>query len=76
MNADFPMTHHPGIAIGTSDKSPGAVLQISSSDRGLGVPVVDIAMIPSPTEGLCVFDPHQNALCFFDGQSWQRVVTR
>jgi photosystem II stability/assembly factor-like uncharacterized protein/PKD repeat protein len=75
VNANSPSTSHPGIAVGIIDKSPGAVLQISSSDKGLGVPVANIAMIRSPVEGLLVFDPVQKSLCFFDGVSWQRAIT-
>jgi PKD repeat protein len=74
VNANAPSISYPGIAVGTVDKSPGAVLEISASKRGLGVPVVEIATIASPIEGLCVFDPIRGALCFFDGQSWQLVL--
>lgn len=63
------------VAINTSGASPAAsaILDISSSDKGLLIPRLDTSSIASPDTGLLLFQPTDNQFYFYDGASWQSL---
>ena len=61
------------IGIGTSNPEEAAALDISSTTRGFLPPRMtssEMNAIPSPPEGLTVYNTTIKSLCWFDGSSW------
>ncbi|GGD25218.1 discoidin/SUN/FTP domain-containing protein [Hyunsoonleella pacifica] len=74
------------VGIGTTSPDPSSVLHISSSNRGLLPPIVnltgtfDVTTVPSPAEGLMVYSPSSNTaiqsgIYIFNGIQWLRLMT-
>ncbi|MCU0376522.1 MAG: hypothetical protein MUF24_14540, partial [Chitinophagaceae bacterium] len=66
------------IGIGTTTPNAKAVLDVSSTDKGLLIPrmtaVQRLAINPgNPARGLMVFDTDSVAFMFWTGTGWQRV---
>ncbi|MFD2824668.1 hypothetical protein ACFS5M_13380 [Lacinutrix iliipiscaria] len=64
------------VGIGILDPDDSAMLDITSTDKGLLVPRMTTAQkaaISSPADGLMVFDTDQNAFSFFDGSNWRNL---
>ena len=62
------------VGIGTTN--PQAALDIYSTNNGVLLPRMSTAQvnaIPSPLNGLTVYNTTLNTLCFFNGSSWQKV---
>lgn len=61
------------IAFGTNTPHPSAMLDISSTTRGLLIPRMTAAertAIANPAKGLLIFDSTANDLRFFSGSNW------
>ena len=66
------------IAIGIAVPQASALLDLNSTTKGLLLPrmsTTEINAIPSPAEGLTVFNITLHTLCFFDGTIWQKVTS-
>lgn len=66
-----------GLAVGTtSDPVASAVLDIVSTTKGFGLPIMTSAQkeaIGSPRQGLEVFDTDLDGKCLYDGTKWVRL---
>lgn len=66
-----------GLAVGTtSDPVASAVLDIVSTTKGFGLPIMTSAQkeaIASPRQGLEVFDTDLDGKCVYDGTKWFRL---
>ncbi|MFD2914609.1 hypothetical protein [Psychroserpens luteus] len=65
------------VGIGTITPDASAMLDLTSTDKGMLAPrmtSVQRIAIPSPAEGLLVFDTDENVFFFFDGGSWVRLI--
>lgn len=61
------------VGIGTSNPSSSAMLDISSTSKGLLLPRLNmqqIRAIAAPVAGLTVYNTDQNKPCFFNGTEW------
>lgn len=61
------------VGIGTLSPHPSAQLDLSSQNKGVLIPRMTSAqreMIPSPTNGLLVFDVTTTGFWYFDGVQW------
>lgn len=61
------------VGIGTSNPSASAMLDISSTNKGLLLPRLNMQQvknIASPVAGLTVYNTDQNKPCFFNGTEW------
>ncbi len=67
------------IGIGTSTPNPKALVDISSTTKGLLIPSMTSlqrTLIPSPPNGLMVYDTDQNQFYHFDdnGSTWRKLL--
>ncbi|MEO7310872.1 MAG: tail fiber domain-containing protein [Chitinophagaceae bacterium] len=63
------------VGIGTSSPSASAMLEISSSSKGLLLPrVADTSAVSSPAKGLVIYNNANNKLWYYDGSRWQQAV--
>lgn len=65
-----------GVGIGTTDPHDSAALDVSSATQGMLVPRMTTAerqAIPSPANGLLVYDTNANAFFFFNGSVWKQL---
>jgi len=65
-----------GVGIGTTDPHNSAALDVSSVTQGMLVPRMTTAerqAIPSPANGLLVYDTSVNAFFFFNGSVWKQL---
>ena len=74
VNSDPPSTIVNGIAAGVESKAPGAALHVEADSRGLAIPIGSIALVPSPVEGLLIFDIDLRTLCVYDGTAWRSLT--
>jgi len=58
----------------TTKADPSAVLELSSSDRGLLIPRLDPSTITNPATGLLVYNTTLNVLQVYTGSQWVSVV--
>ena len=76
---EYSSTHSiaTGLAVGTtSDPVASAVLDIVSTTKGFGLPIMTSAQkeaIGSPRQGLEVFDTDLDGKCLYDGTKWVRL---
>lgn len=66
------------VGIGTSSPNASAILDISSTTKGITFPRMTSTQsnaISSPTNGLQVFDITTNSIWYFDGSSWINSVS-
>lgn len=64
------------VGIGTTTPNPSAILDVSSTTRGLLAPRLTTAQrnaIASPAKGLLVYDTELNALYHYNGSAWAAV---
>ena len=64
------------VGIGTASPSSSAILDVSSTTKGVLLPrmtTTQINAISSPAEGLTVFNTLLNTLCFYNGVTWRKV---
>ena len=69
------------VAINTTGASPdnSAMLEVSSTTKGFLPPKVNTTQmlsIPSPAEGLIVYNTEVKNICYYDGTSWQQLGTK
>jgi len=65
------------VGIGTTSPHPSALLDLSSSDKGLLVPRLSTAQrtaISAPATGLLVYDTDQNQFYYHNGTSWVQAI--
>jgi hypothetical protein len=66
------------IGIGTSSPNASAILDVSSSAKGILIPRMTTsqrAAITSPATGLIVFDTNTNSFWFFGGGAWINLIS-
>tara|TARA_R100001463_G_scaffold126754_1_gene184575 strand:+ start:8569 stop:10191 length:1623 start_codon:yes stop_codon:yes gene_type:complete len=66
------------VGIGTTSPSANALLDVSSSTKGVLLPrmtTTEVNAISSPENGLTVYNTTLNTLCFYNGTSWQKVTS-
>ncbi|MDN5203266.1 tail fiber domain-containing protein [Fulvivirgaceae bacterium BMA10] len=66
----------PQVGIGTENPNSSAVLDLSSTDKGLLVPRMTSAQrtgISSPATGLLVYDTDDNQFYYYDGSTWSEL---
>lgn len=64
------------VGIGTPSPSSSALLDVSSTTKGVLLPrmtTTQINAISNPAEGLTVFNTLLNTLCFYNGVAWRKV---
>jgi type VI protein secretion system component Hcp len=60
------------IGIGTTNPSANAILDLTSSNKGLMLPRVnDTSSILTPTAGLLIYNQHTNSPNYYNGTSWR-----
>lgn len=65
------------VGIGTTTPHPSAKLEVTATDQGMLVPRLTSAMraaIPSPAQGLLVFDTDTGSFWFFNGTAWINIT--
>lgn len=63
------------IGIGTTTPNASAILEISSSNKGLLLPrLTDTSSVASPAKGLMIYNNTNNKLWYYDGARWQQAV--
>ncbi len=73
----FEATAQQNIGIGTTSPDPSAVLDVTSTGKGLLIPRMDsasIANIIAPAKGLMVFDSVRNAFYYYTGTGWMSMT--
>ncbi|MES2775150.1 MAG: tail fiber domain-containing protein [Bacteroidota bacterium] len=61
------------VGIGTSSPNGSAMLEISSSSKGLLLPrVADTSAVAIPVKGLVIYNNTNNKLWYYDGSRWQQ----
>jgi len=66
------------IGIGTSNPDASAILDIVSSTTGILIPRLTTSQrnsISSPAQGLLIFNTSTNSFEYYDGTSWQTIIT-
>jgi hypothetical protein len=66
------------IGIGTSAPNAAAILDLTSTNKGLKLPVMDSTTktgITSPPQGLLIYDSTLNKLCIYTGSAWQTITS-
>jgi hypothetical protein len=65
------------VGIGTTNPSPDAILQLNSTTKGFLPPRMTTAQknaIPTPIEGLMVYDTDLKRLCVYNGTTWDDLT--
>jgi hypothetical protein len=65
------------IGLGTTSPNASAILDLSSTTQGLGLPQMTTAQINaivSPKAGLIVYNTTLAVQCFYDGSGWRKVT--
>jgi hypothetical protein len=73
----LPNAFAQNIGIGTSMPHPSAILDISSTSKGLLMPRMTAAQraaIVNPAKGLMVYDSTTNNFWFFNGSAWRELL--
>ncbi|MEO9964873.1 MAG: hypothetical protein ABJF11_03740 [Reichenbachiella sp.] len=68
-----------GVGIGTESVNTDAVLEIESTTKGLLIPRMTTAQrnaLGASSTGLIVYDTTRDALYYYDGSSWLRLVVQ
>ena len=71
------MDANGSVAIGTTTPASSAVLDVTSTTKGLLFPrmtTTQINAIASPAAGLVVYNTTLAVLCFYDGTGWKKVT--
>lgn len=64
------------VGIGTAAPHASAMLEISSSNKGLLLPrVTDTSAISAPAKGLTIYSTNNNKLWYYDGNRWQQAMS-
>ena len=65
------------VAVNTSGNDPdaSAMLDISSTSKGILIPRTTIGNVSSPATGLLIYDTSLESLMFYDGASWVTLRT-
>lgn len=62
------------VGIGTSTPDTSAILDLTSSNKGLLMPrVADTSLINTPKEGMVIFNQNMKAINYHDGINWRSV---
>jgi hypothetical protein len=73
----FAVTGSGNVGIGTAAPDASAVLNLESTTQGFLLPRMgdtEMNNISSPAQGLMIFNLSVNAVCVFDGSTWQRLA--
>ena len=66
-----------GVGIGTTTVEQSAILDVTSTDKGVLVPRLTTAQrigVLTPAAGLLVYDSDYNSFWYFDGNSWDELT--
>jgi len=66
------------VGVGTNSPDANAVLDVSSTTKGVLLPrmtTAEINAIATPTNGLMAYNTTLNKLCIFENSTWQQVTT-
>lgn len=66
------MSFGKGVAINNAGQLPdsSAILDVSSTEKGLLMPRTETGLINNPATGLLIYNTSSNLLSYFDGTSW------
>ncbi|MEM6515460.1 MAG: tail fiber domain-containing protein [Bacteroidota bacterium] len=65
-----------GVGIGTTTPEESAILDVTSTEKGLLIPrmtAADREAIDTPAKGLMVFDNETNSFWFYNGTEWNEI---
>jgi hypothetical protein len=64
-------------AVGINQPAPnaGAVLDVTSTTKGVLVPRTKVAQIAAPTLGLLIFDTDSDCFCYYTGTAWKSLCS-
>jgi len=63
------------IGIGTTNPNAAAVLDISSTNKGMVFPRLSSTAISAPVAGMVIFNTDINCLSFYDGNEWKSLCS-
>lgn len=62
------------VGVGTTSPHPNAVLDITSTNKGVLLPRIgDTTTVPSPPEGLIIYNKNTKSLYYYNGTRWLAV---
>lgn len=61
------------VGIGTDTPNTSALLDLTSSDKGLLIPRVDTGSVVTPAVGLLIFQPADSVFYYHNGNQWIRL---
>ncbi len=65
------------VGIGTNSPSTNAVLDVSSTNKGILLPRVnDTTLVSNPSAGLMIYNKATRSPAFHDGTAWNTIATR
>jgi len=67
------LTTYAQVGIGTETPDESAILEVSSSDKGLLIPRIDTSAVTNPAIGLLVFQPTDQGFYFYTGSQWKII---
>lgn len=68
------LLHGQNVGIGTSTPNSNAILDISSSNKGLLLPrITDTPGIATPAAGMMIYNQNSRSPNYYDGTRWNRV---
>jgi hypothetical protein len=76
-NNFYGFTTVESLGVGTNPNSVSAILQVTSTTKGVGFPTMTTTQknaITSPIAGLVVFDTTLGALCIYTGSAWKTIT--
>ena len=62
-------------SVGINQPAPnaGAVLDVTSTNKGVLIPRTKVALITAPTLGLMIFDTDSNCFCYYGAAGWKNL---
>ncbi len=51
----------------------GAILDVKSSDKGMLIPRLETTAVTTPTEGMIIFQPSDQAFYFYKSSTWEKI---
>lgn len=62
-----------GINESGTSPHPGAILDISSGDKGVLIPRLETTAVSNPANGMLVFQPSDQSFYFYKGTAWEKI---
>lgn len=64
-------SHSQNVGIGTNMPDGSAILDVSSSSKGILIPRTDTTSVTTPASGLLIYQTSDNSFYFFNGTKWK-----